>query len=78
MRLADVNRQFANRAGAFPHNTGVKAQRILHSVGKELKENPPSVLTKTRRKFGPERAEAQRKAILLSKARKRGARIPKK
>ena len=50
---------------------------ILGRVGKELKENPPAILAKTRRKSGAKRAEAQRKAILLSKARKAGARIPK-
>lgn len=56
------------------HNTG----HILQSVGRELKENPPAVLTKTRRKSGKGRAEKQRVAILLSKARRRGARIKRK
>lgn len=55
-----------------------KTKRILSSVGKELKKNPPSILAKTRRKSGKKRAEKQRRAILLSKARKRGARIKKK
>jgi hypothetical protein len=54
-----------------------KTNRITESVGKELKENPPAILASTRRKFGVARAESQRRAILLSKARARGAHIPK-
>lgn len=49
---------------------------ILQSVGKELKNNPPSVLSSTQRKFGVVRAKKQKTAILLSKARKQGANIP--
>lgn len=48
-------------------------RRILQRVGHELKRKPPRVLAKTRRKKGKARAEAQRKAILLSKARREGA-----
>ncbi len=51
---------------------------ILHSVGTELRDNPPRQLARTRKKFGKKRANKQRVAILLSKARKRGARIPSK
>lgn len=54
-----------------------KTKRILSSVGKELKKNPPKILAKTRRKKGVKAAKKQRVAILLSKARKRGARIKK-
>lgn len=57
---------------------GKKTKRVLQNVGRELKENPPAILKKTRRKQGKEAAEDQRKAILLSKARKRGAKVPKK
>ena len=53
-----------------------KKRRILHSVGKELKDNPPRQLKKTAKKFGKKRAQKQKVAILLSKARKRGAKIP--
>jgi len=49
---------------------------ILSSVGSELKENPPAILASTRRKFGAARADSQRKAILLSKSRKMGAKLP--
>lgn len=56
--------------------TDRKSRDILDSVGKELKSNPPGVLAKTRRKKGPARAESQRVAILLNKARKQGAKIP--
>ena len=52
-----------------------RTARILENVGKELKNNPPSILKSTRRKSGAKAAEKQRVAILLSKARKRGARI---
>lgn len=55
-----------------------KTRRILKSVGHELKKNPPKILAKTRRKKGKAAAERQRKAILLAKARKRGARIKRK
>ena len=54
-----------------------RTARILSSVGSELKENPPSILAKTRRKSGKGRAEKQRIAILLSKARAEGVRIPR-
>lgn len=54
-----------------------RTSRILADVGHEIKTNPPSVLSKTRRKKGAAAAEAQRKAILLSKARERGAEVPK-
>ena len=54
-----------------------KTKRILSSVGKELKNNPPKILAKTRKKKGPTAAKKQKVAILLNKARKRGARIKK-
>lgn len=50
-----------------------RSARILQDVGHELKTNPPKVLGKTRRKKGKKAAEKQRQAILLSKARARGA-----
>lgn len=42
----------------------------LEAAGSEMKANPPSVLAKTRKKFGAERALAQERAILFSKARR--------
>ena len=50
---------------------------ILSGIGSELETNPPSILAKTRRKKGKKAAEEQRVAILLSKARDAGARIPR-
>lgn len=55
-----------------------KTKRVLRSVGRELKRNPPAILAKTARKKGPAAAERQRKAILLSKARDKGARVKRK
>jgi hypothetical protein len=55
----------------------MKSSDILEQVGTEMKESPPSQLAATARKFGPADAKKQRVAILLSKARKMGARIPK-
>ena len=55
-----------------------KTKRILQSVGHELKKKPPKILAKTRRKKGKAAAERQRVAILLNKARKRGARIKRR
>lgn len=54
-----------------------KTDGILESVGQELKTNPPRVLANTKRKLGVAKAGKQRVAILLSKARKLGANIPK-
>jgi len=42
----------------------------LQAAGSEMKQNPPSILASTRRKFGAERALAQERAILFSKARR--------
>jgi len=42
----------------------------------EVKENPPAVLAKTAKKSGAARADKQRIAIALSKARAAGAKIP--
>lgn len=50
---------------------------ILENVGQELKSNPPRQLGITKRKFGAGVARKQKVAILLSKARKQGASIPK-
>jgi hypothetical protein len=54
-----------------------KKRAILQSVGHELKSDPPRILAHTRKKFGAKQADKQRVAILLNKARKRGANIPK-
>lgn len=48
----------------------------LETIGHEMKVRPPAILNATRRKFGAARAEKQRKAILLSKARSAGVKIP--
>ncbi len=53
-----------------------QTDEILEGIGSELKENPPKILAKTAAKFGPGRAQKQRVAILLSKARKAGASVP--
>ena len=42
----------------------------IELAGHEVKTKPPRVLAKTRKRFGAKRAEAQRKAIILSKARR--------
>jgi len=55
-----------------------RTAHILSSIGSEIKNNPPSILAKTRRKKGKGAAEKQRVAILLSKARRRGANISEK
>lgn len=52
-----------------------RTQAILSSVGTELKDNPPSVLDKTARKYGQKRANKQRVAIMFSKAKKLGAKV---
>ena len=52
-----------------------RTRKILESVGQELKARPPRVLAKTARKSGAKRANKQRVAILLSKARAAGAKV---
>lgn len=54
---------------------GRRGAAIIQSVGHELKANPPKILAKTRRKKGAKAANRQRTAILLSKARDRGANV---
>jgi hypothetical protein len=53
------------------------SKSIVESAGAEIKENPPKILAHTRKKFGAARAKSQRVGIMLSKARKLGAHIPK-
>lgn len=54
-----------------------KSQSTLKRIGHELKVNPPRILAKTAKKKGKAAADRQRVAILLSKARKAGAKIKK-
>jgi len=56
---------------------GTKTAKKLQSAFHEMKENPPAILAKTRKKEGAAQANRQRVAIGLSKARAAGARIPK-
>ena len=42
-----------------------------------MKANPPKIVMHTRAKYGKEAAEKQQVAILLNKARRKGARIKK-
>ena len=60
-----------------PSHQSMRASRILSGIGEELRDNPPDILAKTRKKKGAAAAESQRKAILLSKAREAGADIPR-
>ncbi len=60
------------------HPKMTKTKRILQSVGHELKANEPSAVAKQRREKGPAAAKKMLVAILLSKARKKGARVPAK
>lgn len=55
-----------------------KTQKRIAAAAREVRKDEPAVVGKTRRKFGAKRAAAQKTAIVLSKARKAGARIPKK
>ena len=55
-----------------------KTADLIEAAGHEIKANPPKIIAKTRKKSGAKRAKKQRVAIMLSKARKAGANIPKK
>ena len=48
----------------------------LEAAFKEIKVAPPRILANTRKKSGPVRANKQRVAIALNKARSSGANIP--
>jgi len=50
----------------------VPSKVALEKAGHELKVNPPKIVKHTARRFGRERAERQRKAIMFSKARRGG------
>lgn len=45
-------------------------KEALERAGHELKQNPPRVLAKTRKKHGAKAANKQRIAIMFSKARR--------
>lgn len=68
----------ASPAKATYSPKGKKGRAILKSVGHELKVDEPGIVGTTRAKKGAAAAAAQKTAILLSKARKRGVKIPKK
>jgi hypothetical protein len=68
----------ASTLGAGKKKVPSKTRRLTKAAGDEMKKNPPAILKTTLRKSGPKRAEAQRVAILLSKARAAGADIPEK
>ena len=54
----------------MPHARYKATSASLERAGHELKVNPPAVLSKTRKKKGAKAAEAQRRAIMFSKARR--------
>lgn len=53
-----------------------KTQALTESAFHEVKQTPPKILAKTRKKKGKTQANKQRIAIALSKARASGAQIP--
>lgn len=42
----------------------------IEAAGREMRENPPAILSHTRKKKGKKAANRQRVAIMLSKARR--------
>jgi hypothetical protein len=55
-----------------------KSRRLIREAAREVEANEPAIVGHTRRKFGAKRAKRQKTAIKLDKARRRGARIPKR
>lgn len=53
-----------------------QTQAKIEEAGHEMKMSPPKILAKTRKKSGALAANKQRIAIMLSKARAAGAKIP--
>lgn len=56
---------------------GTKSRALLDEAMREVHGNTPARVKHTRRKFGKKRAERQRRAIAISKAREAGARLPR-
>lgn len=54
-----------------------KTRKRIDRAMREVHRNPPERVQRTLRKKGPKAAKRQQVAIALSKARKRGARIPR-
>lgn len=80
MPLSPEQIRYVARAAVKKRKVSPKSEegrRRIEAVGHELKVNEPAIVGHTREKFGAKRAEAQRTAILLSKARKAGVRIRK-
>lgn len=57
---------------------GSKTRRLVKAAFHEVERDEPEVVGKTRAKFGEKRAERQKIAIALDKARRAGARIPRR
>ena len=74
-RIVSKRRYHAAKAALGGKN---KKARLIEAAGHEMKQNPPKILAKTARKSGVKRANKQRIAIMLSKARAAGANIPEK
>ena len=55
-----------------------KTRRIVKAAFHEVHENQPKIVMHTIAKKGPEVGRKQKIAIALDKARRKGARIPKK
>ncbi len=55
-----------------------KSERAKKRAFHEVKHNPPKVVAKTRAKKGAAAARRQTTAIALAKARRGGARTPKR
>jgi len=55
-----------------------KTRRLLDVAFSEVFHKTPKIVKHTARKFGKARAERQRKAIALNKARRAGADIPRR
>lgn len=74
--------EFKGRPVIFQWGEGMpkhtKSERLKNRAFREVKENPPARVKRTQRKKGKAAARKQAVAIALSKARKAGARIPKK
>ena len=53
-----------------PSFKGSASASAIEKAGHEIKENPPAILAKTRKKKGKAQADKQRVAVMLSKARR--------
>jgi hypothetical protein len=66
----EIDSQATDKTNAPKFGKRYPPKAAIESAGREMKQNQPRQLAKTKAKFGKKKARAQKIAIMLSKARK--------